>query len=132
VVASQLLSGGGSNNPPASNSTVHTGAGPTPESITVAVLNGTHTPHLATRVSQTLSSEGYHHGAITNAPSQDHTSTVVAYTPGNREAAVEVALALALTTSQVIPADAATEAAATQSGASPTVVVTLGSNYAQQ
>ena len=131
VVASQLLSGG-SSAPPAPNSNTHVGSGPAPASVTVAVLNGTHTPHLATRVAQTLSSEGYQRGAVTNAPSQDHTSTLIAYTPGNRDAAVEVAQALALTTSQVRPADAATEAAATLSGASPTVVVLLGSNYAQQ
>lgn len=131
LVASQLLSGG-STPSPGSTTTTHTGSGPVPSSVTVAVLNGTTEGGLATRVAGTLASEGYRRGAVANAPSQNHTSTVVAYTPGNRDAAIEVALALALTTTQVVPADAATEAAATQSGASPTVVVTLGSNYAQQ
>ena len=130
LVATLVLSGGGGKGPAGTLST-HS-SGPAPANVTVAVLNGTHESGLATRVSETLSSEGYKRGAIGNAPSQDHTSTLVGYTPGNREAAIEVALALALTTTQVVPADPATEAAASHAGVTPAVVVTLGSNYAQQ
>jgi hypothetical protein len=129
--ASELLSSGGGGSPTTTTSS-NSLAGPAPSQITVAVLNGTSQSGLAGRVSQTLVSEGYHRGPIGNAPSQSRTSTVVAYTPGNKAAAVEVALTLALTTTQVVPADAATEAAASSQGASPTAIVVLGSNYAQQ
>ena len=129
--ASQLLSSGGGGSP-TSTSSSNTLLGPAPATVSVAVLNGTTQSGLAGRVSQTLVSDGYKRGAIGNAPSTGRTSTVVAYTPGNRAAADGVAQALALTTTQVVPADAATEAAATSQGASPTVIVVLGSNYAQQ
>jgi hypothetical protein len=100
--------------------------------VTVAVLNGTTEGGLATRVAGTLASEGYRRGAVANAPTQNHTNTVVEYTTGNRNAAIGVAIALALTPAQVVPASGATLAAASQSGASPTAIVVLGSNYAQQ
>jgi hypothetical protein len=130
--ASQLLSSGKGPATTTTNSGTHSLSGPPASTIRVAVLNGTSQSGLAGRVSQTLVSDGFRRGAIANAPSQTRTSTVVAYTPGNREAAVEVALSLALTTTQVVPADTATEAAATSQGVSPTAIVVLGSNYAQK
>jgi len=131
LVASQLLSGG-SSTPPASTTSTQSTSGPAPSSVTVAVLNGTTEGGLAGRVAATLSSKGYRRGAVANAPTQNHTSTVIEYTSGNRNAAIEVAIALALTPAQVVPASGATLAAASQSGASPTAIVLLGSNYAQQ
>jgi hypothetical protein len=131
LIASQLLSGGGGAHA-TTTSTTTTSAGPPPSSIVVAVLNGTTESGLATRVSTTLGSEGYHRGAVANAPTQDQTNTVIEYTGNNRNAAIEVALALALTPAQVKPARGATLAAASRSGASPTAIVVLGSNYAKQ
>jgi hypothetical protein len=132
LVASQLLSGGSSTPPGSTTTSTNAASNPPPSSVTVAVLNGTTESGLAGRVSATLGSEGYRRGAVANAPTQNRTSTVIEYTTGNRNAAIEVALALALTPAQVVPASGATLAAASQAGASPTAVVVLGSNYAQR
>jgi hypothetical protein len=107
-------------------------SGPSPSTVRVAVLNGTHTTGLATSVSATLVSKGFRKGAVADAPVQTHTSTIVGYTPGNRAAAVEVAADLSLSSSQVQPADSASTAVADTHHATSKVIVTLGSDFSQQ
>jgi hypothetical protein len=133
-VASRVL-GGGSSTPPGSQTTSSQSSGvsgPSPSTVRVAVLNGTHTTGLATSVSSTLVTKGFRKGAIADAPDQTHTSTIVGYTPGNRAAAVEVAADLSLSSSQVQPADSASTAVADTHHARSKVIVTLGSDFSQQ
>jgi hypothetical protein len=130
--ANELLSSGSTPKPSTTTTTTSPGA-PVPSSVTVAVLNGTTTQGLASQVSSTLASEGFRKGTVGNAASQDNNSTLVEFTPGNQRAGFEVASDLALTTSQVVPARSATVAAAASAGGgTPTVIVLLGRNYAQQ
>jgi hypothetical protein len=133
-VASRVL-GGGSSTPPGSQTTGSQSSGvsgPSPSTVRVAILNGTHTTGLATSVSATLVSKGFRKGAVADAPVQTHTSTIVGYTPGNRAAAVEVAADLSLSSSQVQPADSASTAVADTHHATSKVIVTLGSDFSQQ
>jgi hypothetical protein len=131
-IASRVL--GGSSTPPSqTNSSQNSGvSGPSPPTVRVAVLNGTHTAGLATSVSATLVNKGFRKGAIADAPVQTDTSTIVGYTPGNRAAAVEVAADLSLSSSQVQPADSASTAVADTHHARSKVIVTLGSDFSQQ
>jgi hypothetical protein len=127
--------GGGSSTPPGSptNSThTNNATGPSPSTVTVAVLNGTQTKGLATRVSAVFVGKGFLKGVVGNAPSPNHTTTLVSYTTGNRAAAREVAKDLAPIKPRVGPVDAATAAVADAHGAPPNVVVTLGSDYSQR
>ncbi|HLW93744.1 MAG TPA: LytR C-terminal domain-containing protein [Solirubrobacteraceae bacterium] len=129
-VANELLSGGSpSHSPP---NAPQTSTGPAPATITVAVLNGTSSSGLASRVSTTLVNDGFKPGAINNAPSHNLASTTVQYIHSSDIAAAnEVAHDLQLTTTQVIRADAATIAAATIAGRVPQVIAVIGTNYAQ-
>jgi hypothetical protein len=132
-VATKVLDSG-SNTPPPTSSTPSgsaSTAGPSPSSITVAVLNGTHSSGLATQVSSVLGGIGFRKGPVRNALSQGHTRTLVGYvTSADRAAALEVASDLKPTLTRVGPLDAATTALVEATGAMPNVVVTLGSNYA--
>jgi hypothetical protein len=132
-VATKVLDSG-SNTPTHTSSTPSGSAstvGPSPSSITVAVLNGTHSSGLATRVSSVLGGLGFGKGPVRNALSQGHTRTLVGYvTSADRAAALEVASDLKPTLTRVGPLDAATAALVEATGATPNVVVTLGSNYA--
>lgn len=138
VLAVQLL-GGGSSTPVAHNTTpkssTTTGApattAPAHSSVTVAVLNGTSTSHLAATIAKQLASSGYVKGSVGNAPSQTHSTTIVAYTAGGRAAAVEVAHSLGLTSASVAPADSATRSAASAAGGIAQVIVTVGANLVQ-
>jgi hypothetical protein len=132
-VASRLLASSPSkpSSTGSQGATSSTAANPLPSSITVAVLNGTTRSGLASRVSATLASEGFRPGAVANAPTRDRPSTMVYYANGERNAAIEVADKLALTPAQVRPVGAADDRAASAAGTSPTVVVSLGANYAQ-
>jgi len=131
-IASRVL-GGGSSTPPGSQTTPPQNvSGPSPSTVRVAVLNGTHTAGLATSVSTTLVGKGFRKGAIADAPVQTHTSTIVGYTPGNRAAAVEVAADLSLSSSRVQPADSASTTVADTHHAPAKVIVTLGSDFSQQ
>jgi len=78
-----------------------------------------------------LSRLGFHQGAIADAPAQNHRITFIAFTGGNRAAAIEVARDLGVATVHVHSTiDQATLAAATATGhAPPTVIVILGANY---
>jgi hypothetical protein len=129
-VANQLLSGGSPAHPPANGP--QTASGPAPATVTVAVLNGTGSSGLASRVSSTLVSDGFKPGAINNAPSHNLAKTTVQYIHSrDLDAAIEVAHDLQLTTTQVTRADAATVIAATIAGRVPTVIAVIGTNYAQ-
>ncbi|MBV9804199.1 MAG: LytR C-terminal domain-containing protein [Solirubrobacterales bacterium] len=106
-----------------------------PATVTVSVLNGTDMQGLAERVSQRLISDGYRKGAVTNASNQTQTSSVVAYmAPGYRRDALAVATALKLGQTSVQQIDANTKAiACPPSQACPSaVVVTVGTDLAQQ
>jgi hypothetical protein len=108
-------------------------AGPSPATVTVAVLNGTHVGGLADRVASRLSRLGFKQGTVGNALSHGHHVTLVGYlAPAGRAAALEVAKDLAPTPTRVGPADAATSSLVEAAGTTPTVVVTLGGEYLSQ
>ena len=101
-------------------------------SVTIAVLNGTSTNGLAGRISQTLSGAGYKQGKIATAADQTRTATVVAYLPGHRSAALEVARTLKLGPASVHAADSSTIAVACPppGACADDVIVTVGSDLA--
>jgi hypothetical protein len=119
----------------ASHRTASTLAAVQPATVTVSVLNGTDMQGLAERVSQRLTADGYRKGAVTNASNQTQTGSVVAYmAPADRRDALAVATALKLGQSSVQQIDANTKAiACPPSQACPSaVVVTVGTDLAQQ
>ncbi len=103
-----------------------------PTSVTVAVLNGTSTPSLAADVMAKLAGAGYKKGAVTNAPDQALTSTIVGYTqPAYRNDALAVARSLRLGSASVQGVNQGDRTAACSS--TPTscpaqVVVTVGAD----
>jgi hypothetical protein len=104
-----------------------------PANVTVAVLNGTATYHLANDISQRLTVVHFKHGYIGNAADQTHSTTTVQYLPGNanRLAALAVAQKLGVPAAAVTPIDASTQSLACPSTATcpPTgVVVTVGAD----
>ena len=103
-----------------------------PRSIKIAVLNGTATAGLAHRIAAKLGGGGYSVAATTNAADQTLTTTVVAYTPGQRDAAMAVARSLGLSSAAVQPIDQSTKAIACPppSACTTTVVVTAGTDLA--
>ncbi|WP_249011315.1 LytR C-terminal domain-containing protein [Conexibacter sp. DBS9H8] len=114
-----------------------------PATITVSVLNGTAVNGLAAAVGQKLSAAGYTvpATAITNAAIQTAATTTVAYLPGARAAAAQVAAALTrasgVTVTTLTPASqatitsCATPAAGGQPGTCPAkVIITVGSDLA--
>jgi hypothetical protein len=106
----------------------------TPSSVTVAVLNGTSTNHLAATVLGKLTSAGYHGTNTQNASETSLTSTIVGYTaPSYRADALAVAKSLNLgpaSVQAVSQADRAKVCGGTPS-CSTQVVVTAGSDLAQ-
>jgi LytR cell envelope-related transcriptional attenuator len=142
AIAVLLLAGGGSS--PSSPSAASTGA-PAPQasavrngaagralahgSITVAVLNGTATPGLASTVATTLSNDGYKPGPVGNASDQQRSVTVVSYFGGHEPEAQAVAKTLGVPADAVQAIDADTEAACAQGGTcAATVVVIVGAD----
>lgn len=106
-----------------------------PSSVTVSVLNGTDMQGLALKVSDGLVRDGYKKGSVANASDQTHTTTVVAYmTPAERRDALAVAKSLKLNAAAVQPVDPTTKATACPPSQACTsaVVVTVGTNLAQQ
>ena len=102
-----------------------------PSIVTVAVLNGTSSSALASRVAAKLVSAGYKQGTVTNGANQTQTATVVAYMPGARQDALEVASALKLGSASVQAIDSSTRAIACPStSCSANVVVTVGQDLA--
>jgi hypothetical protein len=95
--------------------------------VTVAVLNGTRTPGLASTVGDTLAKAGYGKGTVANAPDQQHATTSVAYAAGHKTAAEDVARQINVDPATVTAIDPATAAAA--GGAQ--VVVTVGADRRQ-
>jgi hypothetical protein len=137
VIATSIGGGSKSPTPPRTPTTPtsanHGGAAgaPAPNTITVAVLNGTTTSGLAATIQARLTGRGYLKGQVGNAPNQSLTSTTIGYATGQRRAADEVAHALGLMVAAVAPVDAATAAAASTATSTPQVVVSLGSDLAQ-
>jgi hypothetical protein len=109
-----------------------TAAAFSPASVTVAVLNGTATNQLAHTVSAKLSSQGYKQGNVATASNQTQASTVVAYLPGARNDALQVATALKLGPASVQPIDSSTQSVACPppSPCAANVVVTVGQDLA--
>ncbi len=105
-----------------------------PSSVTVAVLNGTAASGLAHRTALRLASAGYREGTIATASDQTRTATVVAYMPGHRGDALQVAKTLKLGSASVQPVDQSTQAVACppSSACTATVVVTVGADLASQ
>jgi LytR cell envelope-related transcriptional attenuator len=110
----------------------HSAATIAPSTVTVAVLNGTTTSHLAADVMSRLTSAGYKPGAKTNAPAQTVTSTIVGYTqPSDKADALAVARSLKLGTGAVravSQGDLAAACPGAGTGCPDQVVVTLGSD----
>jgi LytR cell envelope-related transcriptional attenuator len=110
----------------------NTGPAPfNPSSVTVAVLNGTSISGLAKRIATKLGADGYKQGAVTDGANQTQTATVVAYMPGARKDALEVASALKLGSASVQAIDSSTRAIACPStSCTANVVVTVGQDLA--
>ncbi|MHB8692443.1 MAG: LytR C-terminal domain-containing protein [Solirubrobacteraceae bacterium] len=98
-----------------------------PANVTVSVLNGTATAHLAGNVLSQLVSLGYKQGYKGNAGVQTQTTTQVAYLPGFRRDALAVARALKLPSADVAPLGPATQCPAPTPCAG-NVVVTIGAD----
>ena len=132
----QSAFGGGGTKPPGKSPTTgsaRTGGGPAPGSVTVAVLNGTPTAHLASGAAGVLAGLGFREGAVADAASQGHRTTVVYFIAGSdRAAALEVARDLNVNAIHVHKASASTIAAAAGTGGIPQVIVTLGRDYAKR
>jgi LytR cell envelope-related transcriptional attenuator len=92
--------------------------------VRVAVLNGTAVAGLARNVAGQLSRGGYPIGIVTNAPTQQQTTTTVYYASGARSQATAVAQTIGAGPNAVQQLDPATQTIA--HGA--TVVVTVGSD----
>jgi LytR cell envelope-related transcriptional attenuator len=107
-----------------------------PSSVTVSVLNGTDMQGLALTVFNRLLADGYRKGsAPANAADQTHTSTIVAYiAPAYRRDAEAVARSLKLSPAAVQAVDPTTKATVCPPSQACTsaVVVTVGTNLAQQ
>jgi LytR cell envelope-related transcriptional attenuator len=104
-----------------------------PASVTVAVLNGTATSHLAANVMTKLTTVGYKPAATpTNATSQTVTATVVGYTqPTFRADAASVARTLKLGSTSVQAVSPGDRVKVCPTAACPAqVVVTVGSDLA--
>jgi hypothetical protein len=103
-----------------------------PESVTVAVLNGTSVSQLAHHVAARLTQLGYKQGTVATASDQTRTTTVVAYMPDGRTDALHVAKSLKLKLAAVQALDPATKAVACPPGqtCAANVVVTVGTDLA--
>ncbi len=103
-----------------------------PATVTVAVLNGTNTNCLASKVSQKLVGKGYQKGLVGNfTAGQSQGSTLVQYMRGYKRDATAVATALQLHPAAVQPIDPATQQIACPPSQGPcksAVVVTVGSD----
>ena len=105
-----------------------------PQTVTVAVLNGTTTANLAAAVSDKLSHQGFQQGATGNAANQTMASTIVGYLPGDQGAkndAYAVAVALGLKPAAVKPVSTASQSVAcsgTPTNCPDQVIVTVGTD----
>jgi cytoskeletal protein RodZ len=106
----------------------------TPSKVTVAVLNGTSTNHLAADVLSKLTAAGYHGGTTQNASEASLTSTIVGYTsPSYRSDALAVAKSLNLGPASVqsVSQGDRSKVCGTTSSCPTQVVVTAGADLAQ-
>jgi hypothetical protein len=105
-----------------------------PQTVTVAVLNGTTTANLAAAVSDKLSTKGFQQGATGNAANQTMATTIVGYLPGSSAAkndALAVAVALGLKPTAVKPVSTASQSVAcsgTPTNCPDQVIVTVGAD----
>jgi hypothetical protein len=105
-----------------------------PQTVTVAVLNGTTTANLAAAVSDKLSNKGFQQGATGNAANQTMATTIVGYLPGDQGAkndAYAVAVALGLKSTAVKPVSTASQSVAcsgTPTNCPDQVIVTVGAD----
>ncbi|MET9530042.1 LCP family protein [Streptomyces sp. NPDC006649] len=90
--------------------------------IAVSVQNGTTVTGLAARAAQTLRDHGFTVNGTATAPTQDHTSTVITYGPGQQSRAETVARLFVGATVQEAGASAGTQTTG--------ITVTLGRVYA--
>ncbi len=106
----------------------------TPSTVTVAVLNGTSTNHLAADVLGKLTTAGFKGGATQNAAETGVTATIVGYTDTSaRNDALAVAKSLNLAPSSVQAASQGDRAkvCGTTTACTTQVIVTAGSNLPQ-
>jgi len=96
----------------------------TPSAVTVAVLNATTTVGLASQVLTQLRAAGFRGGPTANAPAP-LSMTAIAYTDGQRDAALQVAHTLAVPASSVVAIDDVTRSAV---GPGAQVVVSVGAD----
>jgi hypothetical protein len=89
----------------------------------VAVLNGTTQPGLARSVGDKIEKDSFTIGSVTNNADQSVPTTIVSFTAGHEQAALEVAKVIGIDRGSVQAADANTAAAADAD-----VVVTVGSD----
>ena len=141
-----ILTSGGGGSPAVSSSTPASNAPSThhqraarpkafnPATVTVTVLNGTATSGLAHRISTKLTAAGFKQGIVSGASDATRTATVVAYTPGHNQDALQVAKLLKLGSASVQRIDPSTQAIACPppSQCAASVVVTVGSDLANQ
>ncbi len=101
-----------------------------PATVTVAVLNGTTVAGLAAKIAKRLTGAGYVKGYVGDAPTKSAGPTSVEYALNEQPAAKQVAKALGLSSTAVVPLDPAT-AAVSPSVSGAQVVVSVGSDLHQ-
>lgn len=104
-----------------------------PNTVTVAVLNGTSTPNLAHAISTKLDAAGYKQGQVATATDQTQSSTIVGYLPNGKTDALAVAKSLKLGPASVQAVDSNSRAVACNGSTTSCpaqVVVTVGTDLA--
>jgi hypothetical protein len=104
-----------------------------PNTVTVAVLNGTSTPNLAHAISTKLDAAGYKQGQVATATDQTQSSTIVGYLPNGKTDALAVAKVLKLGPASVQAVDSNNRAVACNGSTTSCpaqVVVTVGTDLA--
>lgn len=133
LLVTVVFSGGGDSGPGAAATrttqptvaTEEPGAGVDRANTEVAVLNGTTFTGLASGVSNTLENVGWKTGEVTNAPDQTRSATIVEYTEGHKEEALEVAKSIpGVDSDAVVPIGEGSRVLAPAAA----VVVTVGSD----
>jgi hypothetical protein len=101
-----------------------------PRTVTVAVLNGTTTNHLAADVSRKLGKLGFKQGKTANFSDQTQTTTTIGFVSGHHAQALAVAKALKVKYANVLKVTAATKGLVCPAGAAcpDQVFVVLGTD----
>jgi hypothetical protein len=131
-----IVTGGGSKNKPSGGTSTSNAPaaghksktkGFNKRAVTVTVLNGTGTAGLAAHILSQLTNAGFKQGTATNAANATQTTSIVAYLPGQKAAAQQVAKTLKLGSGTVSQIDPNTESiACPQATCNVDVVVTVG------